>query len=127
MEQVLSTMRVDAWDGLAEDDMALLQLDGARGAGGPCVDYIIDGVHTVKGSCGMFGLHAISSFAHELEATFEHVRGGRLSVSRELINLSLAATDLIRAMFESPADASVPERERIVAALRDLTSASSPS
>ena len=41
---------------------------------------------------------------------FEHVRSGRLATSRELIDLSLAATDLIRVMLATPDEASPRRR-----------------
>ena len=68
----------------------------------------------------MFGLDAISSFAHEVEAAFEHVRSGRLAVTKPLIDLSLTATDLVRTMLAAPNEPVPPERERIVAGFRAL-------
>ena len=119
MEQIVATFREEAADRLAEVEQALLELETDASDSG-LVDRIFRAIHTVKGSSGMFGLEAISSFAHEMEAVFEHVRSGRLAVSRQLIDLSLAATDLIRLLLSAPGDVSLVDRERIVAAFRAL-------
>lgn len=122
MEQVIATFREEATERLAEVESALLELETATGDKG-LIDQIFRAVHTVKGSSGMFGLEAISSFAHEMEACFEHVRSGRLAVSRPLIDASLAATDLIRVMLASPDEARADERDRILGVFRGLSGA----
>jgi two-component system, chemotaxis family, sensor kinase CheA len=119
LEQVIATFREEAADRLDEVEEALLELESAPGESG-LVDRIFRAIHTVKGSSAMFGLDAISSFAHEVEAAFEHVRSGRLAVSKPLIDLSLTATDLIRTMLAAPHEPVPPERERIVAGFRAL-------
>ena len=53
-------------------------------------------MHTIKGSSGMFGFTAISSFTHEVESTFDMVRNGTAPVTPELISLTLKARDHIR-------------------------------
>ena len=120
LEQLLVTFREEAQERLAEIESTLLELEAAP-AEAVLVDRIFRAIHTVKGSSGMFGLEAISSFAHEMEAVFEHVRSGRLVASRELVELSLAATDLIRSMLATPDEAPRAERERVVAAFRALS------
>ncbi len=120
LEQVIATFREEAADRLDEVEESLLELESAP-VHGALVDRIFRAIHTVKGSSGMFGLNAISSFAHEMEAAFEHVRSGRLAVTRPLIDLSLTATDLIRTMLASPSDPVPADRERIVAGFRALS------
>ena len=57
-------------------------------------------MHTIKGSGAMFGYDAIASFTHNVETVYDLVRSGDLPVSKELVNLSLAARDRILAMLE---------------------------
>jgi two-component system chemotaxis sensor kinase CheA len=38
----------------------------------------------------MFGFDELAGFTHNLENAFDEVRGGRLQVTSELINLSLS-------------------------------------
>ena len=119
LEQVIVTFREEAADRLDEVEEALLELESSPSESG-LVDRIFRAIHTVKGSSGMFGFDAISSFAHEVEAAFEHVRSGRLAVTKTLIDLSLTATDLIRTMLAAPGEPVPPEREQIVSGFRAL-------
>ena len=57
------------------------------------------GLHTIKGSASMFGFAEISTFVHDAETLFDRVRGGKLAIDKELIDLNLAALDIIRAML----------------------------
>ena len=58
-------------------------------------------MHTIKGSSAMFGLDAISRFAHEVESILTALREGRIAVSRDLMNHTLRARDIILEMLES--------------------------
>ena len=58
-------------------------------------------MHTIKGSGAMFGYDDIASFTHNVETVYDLVRTGELAVSKELVNLSLAARDRILAMLEA--------------------------
>ncbi|MBF0545023.1 MAG: chemotaxis protein CheA [Candidatus Riflebacteria bacterium] len=58
-------------------------------------------MHTIKGSSAMFGFDEVCAFTHEFEAVYELLRKGQVTVSHELIEVSLAARDLIRDMIES--------------------------
>ena len=56
-------------------------------------------MHTIKGSSGMFGFDAISSFTHEVESAFDSVRNGVAPVTPELIKLTLQSRDHILDML----------------------------
>ena len=56
-------------------------------------------MHTIKGSSGMFGFDAISSFTHEVESAFDTVRNGTAPVTPELIKLTLQSRDHIMDML----------------------------
>lgn len=56
-------------------------------------------MHTIKGSSGMFGFDAISSFTHEVESAFDTVRNGVAPVTPELIKLTLQSRDHILDML----------------------------
>lgn len=61
---------------------------------------IFRALHTIKGSAAMFGYDNISAFLHKVESVFDLVRNGRLSVSRQLIDLTLSTADEVRSMLE---------------------------
>ena len=60
-------------------------------------------LHTIKGSGAMFGFDELASFTHELENAFDDVRTGALTVTSELVDVTLAALDQIRTMLVSKA------------------------
>jgi two-component system chemotaxis sensor kinase CheA len=88
------------------------------------VGQVFRSMHTIKGSGAMFGFDELAAFTHHLETAFDEVRNGRLKVTSELVDLSLAALDQIKAMLDSsfgqsPEDATVAAG--ILARLRELT------
>lgn len=81
-------------------------------------------LHTIKGSGSMFGFDKLAGFVHNLENAFDEVRNDRLTVTSDLVNLSLAALDQIKAMLEEAAgrgEASSSVSEAIVGKLVELT------
>lgn len=86
------------------------------------IGSVFRAMHTIKGSGAMFGFETIASFTHEVETVFDMVRKGEMSVTKELINLTLAARDWIKTTLdtdgsESPDAAKAGE---IVSALKKL-------
>lgn len=93
LEQAIEAFVQEATEILGSLEDAILALeDGAEPA---LVDEIFRGLHTVKGSGGMFGYTCLSRFTHHFETAFEMVRSGRLPVDRFLIDLCLVARDVM--------------------------------
>ncbi len=86
------------------------------------IGSVFRAMHTIKGSGAMFGFESIASFTHEVETVFDMVRKGEMSVTKELINLTLAARDWIKTTLDTdgsePPDAA--KGEEIVSALKEL-------
>ncbi len=87
---------------LVELEAALLALNENR-SDSELVGRAFRALHTIKGSGAMFGFDELAAFTHNLENAFDEVRNGRLQVTPELINLSLAALDQIKGMLEEAA------------------------
>jgi two-component system chemotaxis sensor kinase CheA len=117
MEQAVETFREEAAERLVELEQALLALERAPGDG-DLVGSVFRALHTIKGSAGMFGFDDLAGFTHELETIFDHVRGGRLGVSGDLIGLALRGVDLVKAMLADTETWDRDEQERLVTALR---------
>jgi two-component system chemotaxis sensor kinase CheA len=83
---------------LAELESALLSLNENPGDA-ELVGRVFRALHTIKGSGAMFGFDTLAAFTHNLETAFDEIRNGRLKVTAELVNLSLAAMDQIKAML----------------------------
>ncbi|HKN73475.1 MAG TPA: Hpt domain-containing protein [Terriglobales bacterium] len=109
---------------LVELESSLLALNDNRGDN-ELVGRAFRALHTIKGSGAMFGFDELAAFSRNLENAFDEVRNERLQVTSELINLSLAALDQIKAMLDEGvggAGASVAAAAaEILAQLRQLT------
>ncbi|MFZ0930205.1 MAG: chemotaxis protein CheA [Syntrophobacteraceae bacterium] len=132
IDQLREVFKSEAADLLAELEAGLLELEekpGDRDA----VGRVFRVLHTLKGSSAMAGWDNIASFAHEVENVFELVRIEKVSVTKELIDLILAAGDEIRHMLreaETEAWEEAPLGQRtgeIVEQLKKLTLSSSES
>ena len=98
-DQFRQSFREEAREILVDLESALLELNENR-TDQELVGRVFRALHTIKGSGAMFGFEALAVFTHNLENAFDEVRNGRLAVVPELIDLTLAALDQIRAMLE---------------------------
>jgi two-component system chemotaxis sensor kinase CheA len=57
-------------------------------------------MHTLKGSSGMFGFDDINKLTHNIENVYDLVRGGKIPVTRPLIDMTLQACDEVKKMIE---------------------------
>ncbi|SIQ20675.1 two-component system, chemotaxis family, sensor kinase CheA [Alkalispirochaeta americana] len=69
---------------------------------GDLLQRIFRNMHTLKGSGAMFGFENISAQAHAMENAFDSIRAGKMTVTRGVIEESLAGLDRITAMLEDP-------------------------
>ncbi len=98
-DQFKQSFREEAREILVDLESALLELNENR-ADLELVGRVFRALHTIKGSGSMFGFEELAAFTHNLETAFDQVRNGRLQIDSELIDLTLAALDQIRAMLE---------------------------
>ncbi len=114
---------------LVELESSLLELNDNRGDG-ELVGRAFRALHTIKGSGAMFGFDDISRFTHHIENAFDQVRSGRLAASNDLIGLTLAGVDQIKAMLDEAAgqgNSDPAACAQILAKLRELTGAPEPA
>ncbi len=93
MEQAVAAFVQEARDLLGGLEDQILELEG--GSTPAQIDEVFRTLHTVKGSGAMFGYTDLARFTHCFENAFELVRAGTLAVGPDLIELSLAARDLM--------------------------------
>lgn len=116
--------REEAYELLTELESSLLELE-ERPTDEEVIGRVFRAMHTIKGSGAMFGFDDISHFTHEVETVFDLVRKGKLSVTKELVNLTLSARDRIRAMLDADGldgPDGVVANEQVVAGLKKLAS-----
>jgi len=103
LDQQKDMFREEAAELLTDLEESLLELEETPDDQ-ELVAKVFRAMHTIKGSGAMFGFDDVAAFTHEVETVFDLVRGGTLTVTQELINLSLAARDHIRGLLNPPED-----------------------
>ena len=119
IDQHRQAFQDEARELVTELESALLELDQRR-EDGEVVGRAFRALHTIKGSGAMFGFDDISGFAHHLESAFDQLRKGQLAATTDLINLSLAAGDQIKAMLEASAGRGTADPDRSAGILAEL-------
>ncbi|MDM8556867.1 chemotaxis protein CheA [Desulfococcaceae bacterium HSG7] len=87
------------------------------------LDRLFRAIHTIKGSGSMFGFDDIAAFSHHVETVLDHVREGKIPVTRQLIDLILMVCDRIKVMLDASDDIDDADTEadaKIIAALQKL-------
>ncbi|MEZ4528496.1 MAG: chemotaxis protein CheA [Desulfobacterales bacterium] len=97
MEDHKTVYKEETCELLAELETSLLELEDTPERM-ELIDQVFRSMHTIKGSGAMFGFENIATFTHEIETVYDLVRDGKIPVSKKLIDLTLAACDLIKAM-----------------------------
>lgn len=87
---------VDLIDGL---EKTLLELE-ENPEDEAIVQKVFRVMHTLKGNSGMFGFEMIDSFTHEMETVYDMIRNHKLSVSREILDLTLASVDHLKILLD---------------------------
>ncbi|MBF0112397.1 MAG: Hpt domain-containing protein [Desulfamplus sp.] len=65
------------------------------------INSIFRGIHTIKGSAGVFELHELSGFTHHLEGLLNYLRDGKVSLTPDMTDAILAGVDHIGKMAEA--------------------------
>ncbi len=117
------TFKEEACELLAELEASLLDLEDTPDDA-DLIGRIFRALHTIKGSGAMFGFNDIAQFTHEVETAFDLVRNAKMSASKDLIDLTLSAGDIIRTMIDavSPEEVDRPRVHQITMAIREMLS-----
>ncbi|TAN40695.1 MAG: chemotaxis protein CheA [Nitrospirae bacterium] len=95
LEELKKTFRAEAMELLAALESSLLELECSPG-NQETIGSIFRVFHTLKGTGAMCGFDEISHFTHEIETLYDMVRCGKITPDKELIDVTLAAGDLIK-------------------------------
>jgi len=116
----------EAGELLGELEEALLELE-SRPDDSDLVNRVFRAMHTLKGSGAMFGFDDVAAFAHQVESVFDKVRGGLITVNKELLDLNLAARDHVKHLLECARLGLEPDLEAGGAILSGLARLSPPA
>lgn len=95
--------KIEASDLLTELESALLELESAPDDTS-IVHRVFRVMHTLKGSGATSGFADLSNFLHHVEDVFNAAREGRVTVTSELIDLTLKIGDAIKRYLATPTE-----------------------
>ncbi|HVL01533.1 MAG TPA: Hpt domain-containing protein, partial [Dongiaceae bacterium] len=112
LDGALQTFFAEAEELLASMESALLRVDdGAHDA--ETLNEIFRAAHTIKGSAGLFGLHAIVGFTHIVENLLDQVRSGTMSIDSDLLSLLLNCRDHMANLVRDVMNHEEPDADRV--------------
>lgn len=117
-----AAFREEARELLADLETTLLELEDEP-EDMENIGRVFRALHTIKGAGAMFGFDDIATFTHQLEATFDLVREGKIPVTKELVRLTLASGDYIRRLLEGTENICSTDQEKgreLLASLNDF-------
>lgn len=120
---LVETFMEEASELLTDLEAALLELEAAP-EDTELIGRVFRAMHTIKGNAAMFGFERIETFTHDIETTLDLVREGKLHITKELVDLTLAARDVILSMLKKTDDNDDLEYDvaGILSGFRDLAS-----
>jgi len=80
-------------------------------------------MHTLKGSGAMFGFASVTSFTHLLENIYDKIRSGKLTLNKEILNLTFESIDLIKNLMlstDEPSGDVKIEYDRLIKLFEDI-------
>lgn len=98
-EDILQDFLVEAGEILEQLQEQLVDLENNPGDA-DLLNAIFRGYHTVKGGAGFLSLTELVEICHGAENVFDVMRNGQRTLTPELMDVILQATDVVVAMFE---------------------------
>ncbi len=123
-ERHVNAFKEEAVELLAELEAVLLELE-KNSEDTELLARAFRALHTIKGSSGMFGFDDIAMFTHDIENIFDQLRNGEAKITKELIDLTLAAKDQIQCMLDFKSEGGAIDEEKtrkIIAAFHSYSS-----
>jgi two-component system chemotaxis sensor kinase CheA len=113
-EDILADFMIEAGEILEQLQEQLVELEN-NPEDTDLLNAIFRGYHTVKGGAGFLSLTELVDICHGAENVFDVMRNGQRTLTPELMDVILQATDVVVSMFEQ-----VKEREPLTPAPAEL-------
>lgn len=111
-------------------DEALLMLE-SKGYQNDIIQRLFRVAHTLKGSSAVMGFKQLNRLTHQMESVLELLRGRRLAITSELLNILFACVDFIKELRQSILSGALEEGDttELLHRLKELrkTAAESPA
>ena len=119
MEDLLQDFLQEASDLLSDVDNKLVDLEKMPGDG-RLLNDIFRGFHTIKGGAGFLNAVELVTLCHLTENLFDKLRNAEMTLSHELMDTIMAATQGVRNMFAELSQARQPRpaEQEVLLALR---------
>ncbi len=98
MEELLQDFLMEATELLSDVDNKLVELE-KRPNDTALLNDIFRGFHTIKGGAGFLNANHLVALCHRTENLFDKLRNGELQLNPEIMDVIMAATGMVRAMF----------------------------
>jgi two-component system chemotaxis sensor kinase CheA len=98
--EMLQDFLINADELIEAINQSMLQLE-TDPSNDEAIESIFRSAHTIKGTAGMFGLHAIERVTHECENIFDRVRKKSIKVTSHLMDGLFGAFDVVKQCFEN--------------------------
>ncbi len=103
--EVLEAFAEESVERLQALEQGLLALEQARLAPpAGLLDELFRNAHSVKAGAGLLGLRGLERAAHSLENVLDHLRGGRLEATDDVVTALLHGVDLLRDLMGDGGD-----------------------
>lgn len=103
MQEIMDDFFQEADESLDELEQDLIKLETVCDTGtfdSELVDRIFRVLHTLKGGAGFLGLETMASLSHAGENLLDEVRGGKVKVGTEVMDILLKTNDLLKELLE---------------------------
>lgn len=121
-EEILQDFLVEAGEILEQLQEQLVDLEN-NPEDGDLLNAIFRGYHTVKGGAGFLSLTELVEICHGAENVFDIMRNGQRTLTPELMDVILQATDVVVEMFEKvkASEALEPADKQLIDILHKLS------
>ena len=99
MEEFKKKYKEEATDLINELEKNLLVLENNPNDKN-LIGQVFRTMHSLKGGGAMFGYDKVSSFTHELESIYDLIRNNKISITEELLSITLLSVDHLKKLFE---------------------------
>ena len=100
MDELLQDFLEEAKEHLDSVDQLILELEKAPERKDLITSLFRD-IHSIKGTCGMFGFEKLSNVSHKTEDLLGKMREGEIRATKEIISLLFVSFDVIRFILTS--------------------------
>ncbi|WP_297211674.1 MULTISPECIES: chemotaxis protein CheA [Thermodesulfovibrio] len=98
IDEIINEFIVEAEEILEQLDPLFVELE-QRGQDAEIINEIFRGMHTLKGAAGFLGFQNVVDVAHRAETILKKLREGEMSISPEITDAILKATDVLRTLI----------------------------